>query len=89
MIVRFQGGHNAGHTLVIDGKIFKLERCCPPVVVRGGKLSVIGPGVVVDPVALAFGDRRALRTQGVAVSGRMTLILADNAVPYPALAQGH
>ena len=51
VVVRFQGGHNAGHTLVIDGKVFKLS-LLPSGVVRGGKLSVIGNGVVVDPWAL-------------------------------------
>ena len=47
-VVRFQGGHNAGHTLVIDGATYKLS-LLPSGVVRGGKLSVIGNGVVVDP----------------------------------------
>ncbi|MEE8172970.1 MAG: adenylosuccinate synthetase, partial [Alphaproteobacteria bacterium] len=51
VVVRFQGGHNAGHTLVIDGNVFKLS-LLPSGVVRGGKLSVIGNGVVVDPWAL-------------------------------------
>ena len=48
IVVRFQGGHNAGHTLVIDGVTYKLA-LLPSGVVRGGKLSVIGNGVVVDP----------------------------------------
>ena len=48
VIARFQGGHNAGHTLVIDGRVYKLN-LLPSGVVRGGKLSVIGNGVVVDP----------------------------------------
>src|SRR5579871_1634183 len=48
VIVRFQGGHNAGHTLVIGNKTFKLN-LLPSGVVRGGKLSIIGNGVVVDP----------------------------------------
>ena len=48
VIARFQGGHNAGHTLVIDGKVYKLS-LLPSGIVRGGKLSVIGNGVVVDP----------------------------------------
>lgn len=48
VIARFQGGHNAGHTLVIDGKTYKLN-LLPSGVVRGGKVSVIGNGVVVDP----------------------------------------
>jgi adenylosuccinate synthase len=51
IVVRFQGGHNAGHTLVIDGKVFKLS-LLPSGVVRPGKLSVIGNGVVIDPHAL-------------------------------------
>ena len=47
-VVRFQGGHNAGHTLVIDGRTFKLS-LLPSGVVRPGKLAIIGNGVVVDP----------------------------------------
>ena len=50
VVVRFQGGHNAGHTLVIDGKTYKLS-LLPSGVVRPGKLSIIGNGVVVDPWA--------------------------------------
>src|SRR5690349_22031740 len=48
IVVRFQGGHNAGHTLVIDGVTYKLN-LLPSGVVRGGKLSIIGNGVVIDP----------------------------------------
>ena len=48
VIVRFQGGHNAGHTLVIDGEVYKLS-LLPSGIVRSGKLSVIGNGVVLDP----------------------------------------
>ena len=48
VVVRFQGGHNAGHTLVIDGVVYKLS-LLPSGIVRPGKLSVIGNGVVVDP----------------------------------------
>ena len=51
VVVRFQGGHNAGHTLVIDGVTYKC-RALPSGVVRKGKLSVIGNGVVLDPWAL-------------------------------------
>jgi adenylosuccinate synthase len=51
VIARFQGGHNAGHTLVIDGKVYKLS-LLPSGIVRPGKLSVIGNGVVLDPWAL-------------------------------------
>jgi adenylosuccinate synthase len=66
IVVRFQGGHNAGHTLVIDGVTFKLS-LLPSGVVRGGKLSVIGNGVVVDPHAL-LAEIAKLGTQGVAVT---------------------
>jgi adenylosuccinate synthase len=51
VVVRFQGGHNAGHTLVVDGGTYKLS-LLPSGVVRSGKLSIIGNGVVVDPWAL-------------------------------------
>ena len=51
VIVRFQGGHNAGHTLVIDGITYKL-RLLPSGIVRKDKISIIGNGVVVDPWAL-------------------------------------
>ena len=51
VVVRFQGGHNAGHTLVIDKKIFKL-RLLPSGIVRDGKISILGNGVVIDPWAL-------------------------------------
>ena len=60
IVVRFQGGHNAGHTLVIDGMTYKLS-LLPSGVVRPGKLSVIGNGVVLDPRALVDGDRAARR----------------------------
>ncbi|HXH44792.1 MAG TPA: adenylosuccinate synthase [Bradyrhizobium sp.] len=66
IVVRFQGGHNAGHTLVINGKTYKLA-LLPSGVLRGGKLSVIGNGVVFDPAA--FLDEVAkLRAQDVNVS---------------------
>ena len=51
VVVRFQGGHNAGHTLVIDKKVFKL-RLLPSGIVRKGKISILGNGVVIDPWAL-------------------------------------
>lgn len=76
VVVRFQGGHNAGHTLVIDGKVYKLS-LLPSGVVRKGKLSVIGNGVVVDPWALMEEIDR-VREQGVDVSPS-TLVLAENA----------
>ncbi|MGB5948277.1 MAG: adenylosuccinate synthase [Parvibaculum sp.] len=77
VVVRFQGGHNAGHTLVIDGKTYKLS-LLPSGVVRPGKLSVIGNGVVVDPWALCDEITR-LREQGVEVSPD-NLRIAENAV---------
>jgi len=51
VVVRFQGGHNAGHTLVIDGVTYKLH-LLPSGIVRKSKLSIIGNGVVIDPWAL-------------------------------------
>src|ERR1700741_4945878 len=75
IVVRFQGGHNAGHTLVIDGNTYKLS-LLPSGVVRQGKLSVIGNGVVLDPKALLEEIDR-LRGQGVAVSPE-TLRIAEN-----------
>src|SRR5690554_4984578 len=52
VVVRFQGGHNAGHTLVIDGVTYKLS-LLPSGIVRPGKLSILGNGVVLDPWAFA------------------------------------
>ncbi|MEX2034599.1 MAG: adenylosuccinate synthase [Xanthobacteraceae bacterium] len=75
IVVRFQGGHNAGHTLVIDGVTYKLS-LLPSGVVRPNKLSVIGNGVVLDPHALIEEIER-LRGQGVAVS-RDNLRIAEN-----------
>src|SRR5436190_9138652 len=75
VVVRFQGGHNAGHTLVIDGKTYKLS-LLPSGVVRG-KLSVIGNGVVLDPRALLEEIER-LKGQGVTVTPE-TLRIAENA----------
>jgi adenylosuccinate synthase len=77
VIVRFQGGHNAGHTLVIDGVTFKLS-LLPSGVVRPGKLSVIGNGVVVDPHALV-NEIAQLEKQGVRVTPE-NLRVAENAV---------
>ena len=76
VVVRFQGGHNAGHTLVIDGKVFKLS-LLPSGIVRPGKLSVLGNGVVVDPWALSDEVER-LRGMGVEVTPQY-LIGADTA----------
>ena len=75
VIVRFQGGHNAGHTLVIGGKVFKLA-LLPSGIVRPGKLSVIGNGVVLDPYHLVR-EIEAVRSQGVEVSPE-NLKIAEN-----------
>lgn len=66
VVVRFQGGHNAGHTLVIDGKVYKLS-LLPSGVVREGKLSIIGNGVVFDPHAFVA-ELEKLLGQGVEVT---------------------
>jgi adenylosuccinate synthase len=76
IVVRFQGGHNAGHTLVIDGITYKLS-LLPSGVVRPGKLSVIGNGVVIDPYALLEEIDR-LGGQGVKVTPQ-SLRIAENA----------
>ncbi|NOX72123.1 MAG: adenylosuccinate synthase, partial [Alphaproteobacteria bacterium] len=76
VIARFQGGHNAGHTLVIDGKVYKLAML-PSGVVRGGKLSVIGNGVVLDPWHL-IGEIDSIRAQGVDITPE-NLMIAENA----------
>jgi adenylosuccinate synthase len=75
VVVRFQGGHNAGHTLVIGNKTYKLS-LLPSGLVRG-KLSVIGNGVVVDPWAL-LKEIETLRSQGVEVTPKV-LAVAENA----------
>ncbi|MEC9153307.1 MAG: adenylosuccinate synthase [Pseudomonadota bacterium] len=76
VVARFQGGHNAGHTLVIDGKIYKLS-LLPSGVVRPGKLSIIGSGVVVDPWALMEEIER-LSADGVTLKPD-NLVVAENA----------
>lgn len=76
IVVRFQGGHNAGHTLVIDGEVYKLS-LLPSGVVRPGKLGIIGNGVVVDPWALRDEIAR-LAKQGLTIT-RDSLRVAENA----------
>ncbi len=76
VVVRFQGGHNAGHTLVIDGITYKLS-LLPSGIVREGKLSIIGNGVVVDPWAFAH-EMARLTAQGLKIT-RDNLRIADNA----------
>jgi adenylosuccinate synthase len=75
VIARFQGGHNAGHTLVIGETVYKLH-ALPSGVVRGGKLSVIGNGVVLDPWHLVK-EIETLRAQGVTITPE-TLMVAEN-----------
>jgi len=82
VIARFQGGHNAGHTLVIGNTVYKLN-ALPSGVVRGGKLSVIGNGVVLDPWHLVK-EIAAIRQQGVVITPE-TLMIAENTpliMPY-------
>ena len=66
VVVRFQGGHNAGHTLVIDKKVFKL-RLLPSGIVRKGKMSILGNGVVIDPWAL-LSEIGEIKKQGIDVT---------------------
>jgi len=75
VIARFQGGHNAGHTLVIDGVVFKLS-LLPSGILREGKLAVIGNGVVLDPWAL-LQEIKKISQQGVKISTD-NLIIAEN-----------
>ncbi|MEX0406163.1 adenylosuccinate synthase [Aquibium sp. LZ166] len=78
LVVRFQGGHNAGHTLVVDGKVYKLS-LLPSGVVRPGKLSVIGNGVVFDPHAFVAEVGR-LKEQGVDVTPERLKIAENTAL---------
>src|ERR1700754_2140787 len=75
VVARFQGGHNAGHTLVVEGKTYKLA-LLPSGVVQG-KLSVIGNGVVVNPWHL-LEEITKIEVQGVKISPNV-LVIADNA----------
>ena len=75
VVVRFQGGHNAGHTLVVDGQTYKLA-LLPSGIVRPGKLSVIGNGVVLDPYHL-IDEIDKIRTLGVEVTPN-NLMIAEN-----------
>ena len=72
VVVRFQGGHNAGHTLVIDGITYKL-RLLPSGIVRKNKISVIGNGVVVDPWAL-LDEIKEIKEKGVNVDANNFII---------------
>ena len=74
VIVRFQGGHNAGHTLVVNDQVYKL-RLLPSGIVRKGKMSIIGNGVVIDPWAL-LEEIKDIKKQGVEVNEE-NLIISD------------
>ena len=76
VVIRFQGGHNAGHTLVIDGITYKL-RLLPSGIVRKNKISIIGNGVVVDPWAL-LDEINEIKSKGVEISDK-NLILSESA----------
>ena len=76
VVVRFQGGHNAGHTLVIDGITYKL-RLLPSGIVRKNKISIIGNGVVVDPWAL-LDEIKEIKSKGVEISEK-NLVLSESA----------
>jgi len=72
VVVRFQGGHNAGHTLVINGVTYKL-RLLPSGIVRKNKISIIGNGVVVDPWAL-LDEIKEIKSKGVEVTEKNLII---------------
>ena len=76
VVIRFQGGHNAGHTLVIDGITYKL-RLLPSGIVRKNKISIIGNGVVVDPWAL-LEEIKEIKSKGIEISEK-NLILSEAA----------
>jgi len=76
VVVRFQGGHNAGHTLVVDGNTYKL-RLLPSGIVRKNKISIIGNGVVVDPWAL-LDEIKEIKSKGINVDQK-NLILSESA----------
>ncbi|WP_394887679.1 adenylosuccinate synthase [Mesorhizobium sp. AaZ16] len=78
VVVRFQGGHNAGHTLVVDGKVYKLS-LLPSGIVREGKLSIIGNGVVFDPHAFVA-ESAKLKAQGVEVTPECLKIAENTAL---------
>ena len=81
VVVRFQGGHNAGHTLVIDKKVFKL-RLLPSGIVRKGKISVLGNGVVIDPWAL-LSEIKEIKKQGINVTPDNFMISESSSLILP------
>ena len=81
VVVRFQGGHNAGHTLVIDKKVFKL-RLLPSGIVREGKISILGNGVVIDPWAL-LDEIKEIKKKGINVSPENFMISESASLILP------
>src|SRR5437660_10262169 len=81
IVVRFQGGHNAGHTLVINGETYKLA-LLPSGVLRPSKLAVIGNGVVFDPQAF-IDEVGRLRSQGVEVSPKNLRVAGNDTLILP------
>ncbi len=81
VVVRFQGGHNAGHTLVINKKVFKL-RLLPSGIVREGKISVLGNGVVIDPWAL-LDEIKEIKKKGINVSPENFMISESASLILP------
>ena len=81
VVVRFQGGHNAGHTLVIGKKVFKL-RLLPSGIVREGKISILGNGVVIDPWAL-LEEIEEIKKKGVNVTPENFMISESASLILP------
>ena len=81
VVVRFQGGHNAGHTLVIDKKVYKL-RLLPSGIVREGKISILGNGVVIDPWAL-LEEIKDIKNKGINVSPENFMISESASLILP------
>ena len=81
VVVRFQGGHNAGHTLVINKKVFKL-RLLPSGIVREGKISILGNGVVIDPWAL-LQEINEIKKQGITVTPENFMISESASLILP------
>ena len=81
VVVRFQGGHNAGHTLVIGEKVFKL-RLLPSGIVRDGKISILGNGVVIDPWAL-LNEISEIKKQGINVTPENFMISESASLILP------
>ena len=81
VVVRFQGGHNAGHTLVIDKKVFKL-RLLPSGIVRKGKISILGNGVVIDPWAL-LDEIKEIKKKGISVTADNFMISESASLILP------